>query len=175
VVGTPDLRKGFDRLRPLLDLYTRQYGPCRCIIVGHCSEADREQYRLLPPFSAGLEISYRLNLTEEQLYEEYARAGALIHVARYESFGYPVLEAAALGTPVIATPTGIAPELLAGTLARFLVDGDNPAACARALATAWENRAQISRELRARHQASFTREHMVQAYLNIVKGWGRDG
>jgi glycosyltransferase involved in cell wall biosynthesis len=99
------------------------------------------------------------------LVTEYEKASVLLHLARYESFGYPLIEAAALSVPIVATATGIAPELLTGELARFLVAGDDPVACARALAEAASGRSRIGRALNLRYQMNFTRDHMVKAYL----------
>ena len=37
VIGTPDRRKGFDRLRPIMDAYASMHGPCHFAIVSRCA------------------------------------------------------------------------------------------------------------------------------------------
>ena len=51
-----------------------------------------------------------------------AEAKALCYPTRYEGFGLPGLEAAASGTPVVATPTSSVPEVL-GDAAEWCEDG----------------------------------------------------
>ena len=49
---------------------------------------------------------------EEQLHRLYRCATALVYPSRYEGFGFPVLEAMACGTPVIASRAASIPEIL---------------------------------------------------------------
>lgn len=53
----------------------------------------------------------------------YRRAGALVICSRWEGFGLPALEAAAVGTPVVATRAGSLPEVL-DDAARWVDVGD---------------------------------------------------
>lgn len=64
----------------------------------------------------------------------YARCDAWLFASRFEGFGLPILEAMACRTPVIGTPAGAAPELLAEGRG-FLVDMDDPRSMAEAIAT----------------------------------------
>src|SRR5213076_2618834 len=69
---------------------------------------------------------------QEKLREIYAKADAWLFASRSEGFGLPILEAMACRTPVIATPAGAAPELLASG-GGVLVPPENPAAIAQAI------------------------------------------
>ena len=62
----------------------------------------------------------------------YASADAWLFASRSEGFGLPILEAMACRTPVIATPAGAAPDLLAGG-GGMLVPHEDPAAMAAAI------------------------------------------
>jgi len=62
----------------------------------------------------------------------YAQADAWLVASRSEGFGLPILEAMACRTPVIATPTGAAPELLAAG-GGILVPPEDPPAMAAAI------------------------------------------
>jgi glycosyltransferase involved in cell wall biosynthesis len=62
----------------------------------------------------------------------YAQCDAWIVASRSEGFGLPILESMACRTPVIATPTGAAPELV-GKGGGLLVNHENPQAIAEAI------------------------------------------
>lgn len=66
------------------------------------------------------------------LREIYAQCDAWLVPSRSEGFGLPILEAMACRTPVIATPTGAAPELV-GQGGGILVEHEDPRAMARAI------------------------------------------
>ncbi len=59
----------------------------------------------------------------------YARAAALVHLAAYEGFGFPPLEALACGSRVVAADTPVLRETL-GPHARFVVPEDVPGVAA---------------------------------------------
>ncbi len=172
VVGSPDLRKGFDRLRPILETYGEIYGVCKCIIISSCSDSTKQTFNLLPPFSNGVTVKWKHNLSAEELMREYASADVLLHPARYESFGLPLIEAAVIGTPIVVTKVGIASELLGGSLSRFIVDADDFKACADALNDAVNSRSEISAILQERYAVGFTRDAMVSSYLEYLDECG---
>lgn len=62
----------------------------------------------------------------------YASMDVFAHGSRVEGFGLPILEAMACRTPVVATPTGAAPELLAEERGLVVPTAD-PTSMARAL------------------------------------------
>jgi glycosyltransferase involved in cell wall biosynthesis len=71
--------------------------------------------------------------SREELAELYAGAVALVHPARYEGFGLPVLEAIRAGVPVIAAACPAVVELTRNTSVALFEPGDVEA-LARALA-----------------------------------------
>jgi glycosyltransferase involved in cell wall biosynthesis len=58
-------------------------------------------------------------LTDDEWRGALGAAELLCYPTRHEGFGYPALEAAALGTPVVASPVGALPEVL-GDAARWI-------------------------------------------------------
>ena len=72
---------------------------------------------------------YVVRPPQEQLRDRYAACDVWLVSSRSEGFGLPILEAMACRTPVIATPTGAAPELIAGG-GGVLVGYDDPRAMA---------------------------------------------
>ncbi len=79
------------------------------------------------PLPAGTD--YVVRPPQDQIRDRYAACDAWIVASRSEGFGLPILEAMACRTPVLATPTGAAPELIAGG-GGVLVPYDDPPAIA---------------------------------------------
>jgi glycosyltransferase involved in cell wall biosynthesis len=67
-----------------------------------------------PPNLLQHNIEYYRIPSQEELKELYSKCDAWLFASETEGFGLPILEAMACGTPVIGTPAGAAPELLAG-------------------------------------------------------------
>lgn len=83
-----------------------------------------------------LPLSSKVRFFQSPLQNEirnlYASCDAWLFASRSEGFGLPILEAMACRTPVIGTPVGAAPELLADG-AGILVDAEAPDAMAEAI------------------------------------------
>ncbi|MEO6437302.1 MAG: glycosyltransferase family 4 protein [Tepidisphaeraceae bacterium] len=77
-------------------------------------------------------MSFKPRIPDDQLKDIYSACDAWLFPPRKEGYGLPILEAMACRTPVIATPAGAAPELIAKG-GGVLVDHDNPAAMAEAI------------------------------------------
>lgn len=172
IVGTPDPRKGFDRIRPILTAYSEKFGACVCVVVSACTDGQRERFRLMPPYPAGVEMEWKGTLDIERMWAEYAAADVLLFPSRYESFGFPLVEAAACGLPVVTSDVGVAGEMMRDGLAEYVVDADDPLACARAIRRAINNRALVGDLLQTRFRESYTRKRMVGRYLEVLAELG---
>jgi glycosyltransferase involved in cell wall biosynthesis len=75
---------------------------------------------------------YTMQPRQDQIKTIYARCDAWLVASRSEGFGLPILEAMACRTPVIATPTGAAPELIAPG-GGLIVPMEDPQAMAAAI------------------------------------------
>lgn len=82
------------------------------------------------PLPPGTE--YACNLAQNTLKDFYAKCDVWLFGSRLEGFGLPILEAMACRTPVIGTPAGAAPELLADG-AGMLVKPEDPEDMAKAI------------------------------------------
>lgn len=96
----------------------------------------------------------------------------LVHPSLSESFGQVVVEAMATGVPVVATPLGIAAEIIKdGTSGRIIPQRD-PAAIADAVLFLYRNpceRGRISSVARQIVVARFTVENMVAGHLSCYR------
>jgi glycosyltransferase involved in cell wall biosynthesis len=82
------------------------------------------------PLPEGAEWIYQARGAD--LSKHLARCDAWLWTSREEGFGLPLLEASACRTPVIATPAGAAPEIMARG-GGILVPPENPDAIAEAI------------------------------------------
>lgn len=116
--------KGCDISLQAFSLATQKIPNLRLVAFGTKSpKADLP----LPP---GTE--YAQKPPQHSLKNIYAKCDAWLFGSRTEGFGLPILEAMACRTPVIGTPTGAAPELLADG-AGILVKPENPEDMARGI------------------------------------------
>ena len=95
-----------------------------------CVGGARELEPAFRPLVEGVTV-HRLALPDPDLKAAYAGAVALVYPSKWEGFGLPVVEAMAVGCPVVTGRNGSLPEV-AGDAARF-VDVENPADLATAL------------------------------------------
>jgi glycosyltransferase involved in cell wall biosynthesis len=170
-VGTLDLRKGTDRLLAVMRACTDAVGPVELRLLSSSSPDELARYGVAQGMIPHVTITHLNRLSEAQLHDEYLSATALLHLARYESFGLPLIEAAACGLPVIATRTGIAPELLGGELVTLLVDGDATAECTAALQAVLREPDRLSAAIYRVYARRFTRRAMVRQYLQVLSDW----
>jgi glycosyltransferase involved in cell wall biosynthesis len=103
-------RKGGETL---LNAFRQRFaGRCRLDIVTHSP--------LLP--EAGVEVHQSVKPWSPEWEGLWQRADVFVFPSRLETFGIVVLEALAFQVPVVATPVGAVPELLAGGRAGYLVE-----------------------------------------------------
>ncbi len=105
----------------------------------------------------------------DDLVSQYQSASALIMTSRYEGFGFPVLEAMACGTPVVAFANSAVTEVV-GDAGLLVPDGDVAAmtAAVRSLLDDPPRRAElVARGLD--HARSFSWERSVAHHLEIYR------
>ncbi|MGE5659188.1 MAG: glycosyltransferase family 4 protein [Actinomycetota bacterium] len=115
--------KGCDITLAAFSLAQQQIPNLRLVAFGDHQPPDS----LLP---AGTEYFY--NPAQNAIKDVYAQCDAWLFGSRSEGFGLPILEAMACRTPVIGTPVGAAPELLADG-AGILVKPEDPEDMAKAI------------------------------------------
>ncbi|MEG4144391.1 glycosyltransferase family 4 protein [Microcoleus sp. Pol12B5] len=117
--------KGCDIALKALSIAAKKIPNLRLVAFG--SGDDRPLPHLVPE-----DTEYNKEPTQDQLREFYSKCDAWLFSSRSEGFGLPILEAMACGTPVIGTPAGAAPELLAGG-GGILVKPEDPEDMAKAI------------------------------------------
>lgn len=121
-VGRREPRKDLGTLLDAVAHLHRRLPEVRLVLVGPDAPGWEETWRAAPD-----EVKRRTTVVAHQppgsLATLYRRAGALVVCSRWEGFGLPALEAAAVGTPVVATRAGSLPEVLQDA-ARWVDVGD---------------------------------------------------
>ncbi|SHM26328.1 glycosyltransferase family 4 protein [Vreelandella subglaciescola] len=127
-LGTGYRRKG---LEPTLEAFARLDVEATLLVVGRDSQqAEYEAH------AQRLGIADKCRFLGEQASPEryFALADCYVLPARYEPFGFTVLEALACGTPVITTQSCGAKEVVTPEVATVIDAADNVAALAQAMA-----------------------------------------
>ncbi len=140
-----DLLEAFARFRAL------HPGPSRLVLVGRRDGVGADYAQAIDARieALGLQDAVALTgmVTDAELAAHYAEADLYVSLSRHEGFGVPLVEAAAIGLPVLAWPAGAVaytlggragmlafrdPDYVAGRIAELAADPAARAAIARA-------------------------------------------
>jgi len=147
----------------------------RCLMVGDDQRDTGYRRELLHLIhERGLDGVVRLLPHTADLAVAYSLADVVVAPSvKPEGFGRVPVEAQAMGRPVIATDLGGFRETIVDGVTGLLVPPGDPDALASAIANALtlddEQRASIAAEAMANIQATFTRERMCAATLDVYR------
>ncbi len=127
--------------------------------------------------AASLGIGDRILLTGQRsdIPEVLAAFDAFVHPAVAESFGMVIIEAMAMGLPVLSTPVGVAPEVIEAPRSGLLTSGSDAGALAQGLRRLLELRSswpQMGASARAQ-VGGFTAQRMALRYQQLYGEWLR--
>ena len=121
------------------------------LIVAGGGLLEREHSRLAGEIGLAGRVRFLGRIDERDLRDLYRAADLFVlPTVAYEGFGMVTVEALASGTPVVGTPVGATPELLAPLSSRLVAGGSDPASLARAIRSAL---ALVDDDFRARCRA----------------------
>lgn len=173
MVGTLEPRKNHRLALDALAQLKAQGYPHRLLIAGG-------KGWLFAPITAAIEtlglsndVTFTGYVPDEELPALYSAADVLLMPSQYEGFGFPMLEAMACGTPVVASNASSLPEL-AGDAARLIAPDNAPALCAAVRDIVDQpDRAATMRQLGLAHVRQFTwtatARQTAQLYQQIAK------
>ena len=117
-----------------------------------------------------LDLKNRVEFTGQKIGEElrqcYKNADLFVFTSLYESFGQPLLEAAAAGLPIISTPVGVANELVFDNQTGFLVDLASTEARGDSAAKEIANKIVLLKEKNARDEFGKNIQKLVKAHFS---------
>lgn len=157
-VGTPEPRKNLGRLVEAMKLLRDRGYPHRLLIAGGGGWGDA-------PLES-TEVDFVGRVSDEKLVSLYANAACLALPSLYEGFGFPVVEAMAAGTPVVAGARGSLPEIVGN--AGVLVDPYDVNAIADGIERAIGERDNLIAAGRAR-AAQFSWEKTAESMAAIYR------
>ena len=101
----------------------------------------------------------------------YCSADIFVYTSQYESFGQPLLEAAAAGLPVVSTPVGVAKELVRNDETGYLIEFDNPSMLAQQVSGLIDERIRSScgKNIRELVKKNFTWDGIVDKYIAMYQ------
>lgn len=111
----------------------RIIGPEVKLATGDSGGYRRDLENLAKDLNVFHSISFLGPLYGEDLLKEYHAADIFLYPSLYENFGQPIAEAAAAGLPIVATPTGVAIDLLRSRDSGFMIPFHDTNAFASAL------------------------------------------
>lgn len=143
--------------------------PHKLVLTGKRTWIEKQAEALIDRLDLRKEVIDHGKTAAEELPLLYAGATALVYASFYESFGMPIIEAMACGTPVITSNTTAMPETAGG--AALLVDPHGPETIAAAMYQVAADAA-LAESLRRRglqRAKAFTWEATALATLNAYR------
>lgn len=120
----PMYTKGLDLVQNALEIARQDIPELKLLMFGY--DPLDANFAQLP------QVIYTQNASDDEISYIYRSCDAWLFPSRLEGFGLPILEAMACRTPVIGTPAGAAPELLADG-GGILVKPEDPQDMAQAI------------------------------------------
>lgn len=172
MLATYEVRKGHFYLLQAFKSVVKEFPHVRLQIFGF-SMAHEKQRVDDEVKKLSLENHVALNEFTSQSASLIAHAGVLVVPSQEdESFGLTIIEAMALGTPVVTTDVGGMPEVLAGSHAGYVCSKDDPEAFAEAVKRILGDQvlaSELGRNGRQFFEQRFTASRMACQYETIIK------
>ena len=164
-------RKGYDVMLRALPAIATAAPDVRYVIVGSGDAAYERRLKALVR-ELGLDHQAHFAGFQDSVYPCLAAMDVYVHPARMEGFGIAVLEAMAMGKPVVATTAGGLPEIVRDGETGLLVPPDDPDALARAVIRLVQDplqRRKLGEGGRDRVAAHFTVEAMIGRLASVYR------
>lgn len=124
MVGTIEPRKNHGQVLDAFQIAWAHGSNAQLVIIGRRGwQCDQIISRIKRLMQTGRRIAYIDNATDDDLRYAYRRAGCLIFSSFAEGFGLPIIEALALGLPVLASDIPVHREV-GGRLVEYFPLGD---------------------------------------------------
>ena len=170
-VGRLAWRKGFKYLLDAMPDVLTTYSDAKLFLVGEGKDkVFLEGYAR----KLGIErsVCFTGKVSNRMLYSLYARAGVYVQPSLYEPFGITILEAMAMGKPVVATRVGGIPEFVINGVNGLIVDSGNSLALADAIMNVFSDATyaqKLAAEGKEKVQKEFTWEKTAQKTFRLYK------
>jgi glycosyltransferase involved in cell wall biosynthesis len=147
--------KGLDFSLHAIARLKSEYPDINLTVIGS-PRAEGHTERLIRKLKLEEQISFKTNLTKEEITHEYAKSSVAVVSSLYEGFGFPVGEAMACATPLVATNVASIPEIT-GSFAQLI-----PAEDSEAIYQGIKNIFQSPQKYKI--QAELGRQHIIENF-----------
>ena len=147
--------KGLDFSLHAIARLKSEYPDINLTVIGS-PRAEGHTERLIKKLKLEEQVSFKTNLTKEEITHEYAKSSVAVVSSLYEGFGFPVGEAMACATPLVATNVASIPEIT-GSFAQLI-----PAEDAEAIYLGIKNIFQSPQKYKI--QAELGRQHIIENF-----------
>ena len=147
--------KGLDFSLHAIANLKSEYPDINLTVIGS-PRAEGHTERLIKKLKLEEQVSFKTNLTKEEITHEYAKSSVAVVSSLYEGFGFPVGEAMACATPLVATNVASIPEIT-GSFAQLI-----PAEDSEAIYQGIKNIFQSPQKYKI--QAELGRQHIIENF-----------
>ena len=147
--------KGLDFSLHAIARLKSEYPDINLTVIGS-PRAEGHTERLIKKLKLEEQVSFKTNLTKDEITHEYAKSSVAVVSSLYEGFGFPVGEAMACATPLVATNVASIPEIT-GSFAQLI-----PAEDAEAIYQGIKNIFQSPQKYKI--QAELGRQHIIENF-----------
>ena len=147
--------KGLDFSLHAIARLKSEYPDINLTVIGN-PRAEGHTERLIKKLKLEEQVSFKTNLTKEEITHEYANSSVAVVSSLYEGFGFPVGEAMACATPLVATNVASIPEIT-GSFAQLI-----PAEDAEVIYQGIKNIFQSPQKYKI--QAELGRQHIIENF-----------
>jgi len=161
--------KGFDALIEIMPEILKEVPDARLVIIGDGPEKQNLESRI-----KNLELEEEVTLTDtlphEKVLEYLAAADVFVLNTAYEGFSHLILEAMALGVPIVTTDSGGNPELIEDGKEGFLIKFNDKEALKSKILDVLSNPilAQKFSENAKKKSSEFSKERMIKETVKIL-------
>ena len=115
--------KGLDTTLKAISLTRKSFPNIKLSVVGNPRENGHTE-RVIRELDLTNYVSFKTNLSKEEVAHEYQSSSIAIVSSLYEGFGFPAAEAMACGTPIISSNASALPEIVQ-EFGQLYVPGDH--------------------------------------------------
>lgn len=167
--ANPWFHKNHDNLLRALNLLKEQGLVVPAVMTGHDQDHGYPLRARLADYRLVDQVKYLNFVPIEEIMYLHRHADMLVFPSLFEGFGLPVVEAMALGCPVVIANTTSLPEL-GGDAAEYF-DPRDPASIAQSIRKVWSD-SELRRDMSARGQilaAQYTPQRMAADHLEVFR------
>ncbi len=155
-VSTLHRHKNLERLLRAFSAFRKSHSEARLIVAGLAGSASADLEALRASLGLNEAVEFTHWIPRERLLNLFAGARAFIFPSRYEGFGFPPLEAMALGIPTVCSDIPVLQETCGDAVLRFETESD--ASLLDAMERVWTDAAlRLHLTARARERATIFR------------------